>query len=176
MKHLKVSYRTLIGLSIALIVGGCAMPPVAPPPPVWEAVSPDREAEYLPYQEKGTGSLSGQAFLAQKNGGVVKGAGNQVLLDPATSVGNEWWGKAGKRWVFRMLTPPSPGFAKARRTVTADADGKFKFTGLPAGRYFVRTEVTWDVVYIGPQGGLVGQMIDIKEGENSEAILNQMTQ
>jgi len=96
-------------------------------------------------------------------------------VDPATSVGNEWWAKAGKMWVHRALTPPSPNFAKARRTTVADADGRFKFSDLPAGKYYVRTEVTWEVGYE-PQGGLVGQIIEINDGQTAEAILNKFPQ
>src|SRR4051812_19516625 len=93
------------------------------PPPQWRPNSDAAEAEYQIYLAGGTGSVTGQAFLTQRNGGVVKAAGREVTLDPATSVGNEWWTKAGKFWVQRTLTPPSLGFAKARRTVVADADG-----------------------------------------------------
>ena len=57
------------------------------------------EAEYQPYLTAGTAGVTVQAFLTQRGGGVVKAAGRTVTLDPATSVGNESWGKAGKIWV-----------------------------------------------------------------------------
>lgn len=156
--------------TLITILSGCV---TTSPPPTWEPTTKIRETEYDHYLEKGTGSLTGQAFLTQRGGGVVKAAGRTVTLDPATSTGNEWWGKSGKVYEHRMLTPPSPGFAKARRKAIADADGKFKFTDLPAGKYYVRTEVTWDVVYHGVQGGLVGQVVEINEDETTEVILNQ---
>lgn len=144
------------------------------PVPQWNPVSDAAEAEYSAYLAKGTGVLTGQAFLTQKGGGVVKAAGRTVTLDPATSVGNEWWGKAGKLWAHRMLTPASPGFQKARRTSVADADGRFKFTELPPGQYFVRTEVTWEIGgYYPTQGGLVGQPVEVADGQTKEVILNQ---
>ena len=157
-----------------ILLSGCVTPP---PPPQWNAVSDAAEAEYLPYLTTGTGSVTGQAFLSQRNGGVVKAAGRTVTLDPATSVGNEWWGKAGKLWVYRSFTPPSPGFAKARRTTVADADGKVKFSSLAAGKYYVRTEVTWEIGADSPtQGGLVGQPLEVHEGQATEVILNQYPQ
>jgi hypothetical protein len=157
---------------ISVVFSGCV---TMLPPPQWNPVSDFTEAEYQAYTAEGAASITGQAFLTQRGGGVVKAAGRTVTLDPATSVGNEWWGKAGKIWVNRSYTPPSPGFHKTRRTTVADADGRFKFSGLPAGRYYVRTDVTWEVGYE-LQGGLVGQLIEVKEGKTSEVILNRFSE
>lgn len=160
-------------VALIAVLSGCMMNPL----PQWNAVSDAAEAEYQPYLAGGTESLAGQAFLAQRDGGVVKAAGRTVTLDPATSVGNEWWGKAGKFWVHRSLTPPSPGFAKARRTTVADADGRFKFSGLARGKYYVRTEVTWEIGGYNPtQGGLVGQVVEVRDGQTTEVVLNQYPQ
>jgi hypothetical protein len=162
-------------LSLAAVVFLSSCVPMVPPPqpPHWNSVSDAAEAEYQPYLAGGTGAVTGQAFLTQRGGGVVRAAGREVTLDPATSVGNEWWGKAGKFWAHRSLTPPSPGFSRARRTVVADADGRFKFSGLAAGKYYVRTEVTWEIGGYNPtQGGLVGQLLEIHDGQTTEVILN----
>ena len=162
-------------VALAVLLAGCAS--MTRPPPQWNQISDTAEAEYQPYSAGGTGSIIGQAFLIQRGGGVVKAAGRTVTLDPATTVGNEWWGKAGKIWVHRHLTPPSPGFTKARRTTVADADGRFKFSGLAAGQYYVRTEVTWEIGGYEPtQGGLVGQLVEVRDGQTSEVILNQYPQ
>lgn len=168
-KDLAMIKATVIAISSSLL-GACA----TIPPPSWLETTPSREAEYQPYTQPGTGVLTGQAFLTQRGGVVVIGAGMEVTLDPATSTGDEWWGKAGKSWVFRHLTPPSPKFHSARKTTIADGDGRFKFTDLPAGRYYVRTEVTWYAV--GEiQGGLVGSPITIQDGKPAEVILNRFT-
>jgi hypothetical protein len=162
-----------IAVSLALfgLVSSCA---TVVSPPEWNPSSDAGEAEYGPYLKDGTASVSGQAFLTQQNGGVVKAAGRLVTLDPATSVGDEWWGKAGKFWVHRAITPPSPGFQKARRMTVADADGRFKFSDLPGGKYYVRTEVTWEIGnYYPTQGGLVGQLVEIGDGQIKEVILNE---
>jgi len=168
---MKTKLVSILGLAVVLVFAGCE---TLPPPPTWNPVTAELEAEYQPYLVAGAGTLTGQAFLSQRGGGVVKAAGQNVVLDPATTLGNEWWGKAGKKWVHRMLTPPSPAFAKARRTVVADADGKFHFSKLPAGKYYVHTEVTWDVAYLGVQGGIVGQLIEVPIDGTAEVILNQM--
>lgn len=157
----------------ATLLVGCAN---TAPPPVWSAPSNTTEAEYAPYLKTGTGSVSGQAFLSQQGGNTVKAAGKAITLDPATTTGVIWWEQAGKYWANKALTPPSVNFAKARRTTTGDADGRFKISNVPAGKYYIRTEVTWFVPYIGDQGGLVGQLIEVKDNQITEVILNQFAQ
>jgi hypothetical protein len=52
----------------------------------------------------------------------------------------------------------------------ADAEGRFRFTGLSAGRYFIRTEVTWEVPTIGIQGGLVFKTVDLADGQQADIV------
>ncbi len=163
--------KFLLPVILLICLSGCATETV--PPPQWNAGTDAVEAEYAPYLKAGSATLAGHAFLTQPGRGVVKAAGREVTLDPATAVGNEWWVKAGKLWAHRSLAP-SAAFAGARRTTMADAEGKFMFSGLPAGKYYVRTEVTWEIGgYYPTQGGLVGQLVTIGEGETKEVILNR---
>jgi hypothetical protein len=161
-------------LVLATALAGCATPASAPQ---WNPVARATEAEYQPYLRAGSGTVTGQAFMLNRVGNAVKAAGRTVTLDPATSVGNEWWAKAGKFWVHRKVTPPSPAFAKARRTAVADADAKFTFSDLPPGKYYVRTEITWKVGnYNSVQGGLVGQIVEVRDGQTTDLTLNQPLQ
>lgn len=161
----------MILAAIILAAVGCT---TIPQYPQWSAYGAAEEAEYDPYLKSGTGSVSGQGFLSQRNGGVVKSAGRAVTLDPATKIGVDWFYESGKFWAYRNSTPPSPNFEKARRATTADADGRFSFANLPAGRYYVRTEVTWEVGsgYYSTQGGFVGDVIDVEAGKNIDVILS----
>lgn len=143
--------------------------------PQWTSINDQTEKEYAPYIAGGSGSIEGQAFLVQNGGGVVRAAGRTVTLDPVTTIGNEWWQKAGKVWALRTLVPPSQGFAKARRTTVADADGRFKFRDLAPGSYFLRTDVTWMVGY-GTEGGLVGRVVKVPESKAVEVVLNDFPQ
>lgn len=161
-------------LPLALSLSACA---TTYTPPQWGSATPATEAEYAPYRKEGTGTLKGQAFLTQNGGGVVKGAGRTVTLDPATSTGIDWWEKAGKHWLHRASQPPSKGFEDTRRTTVADADGRFVFTDLPAGKYYVRTSVTWEIGGYNPtQGGLVGKAVTISEGKTTDVVLNAYPQ
>ncbi len=156
---------------LTLTLTACASAPV--PPPTWNSASPEKEAaEYAPYLTAGTGSLTGQAFLTQKGGGVVPAAGQPVTLDPVTSTSIEWWQKAGTQFKVRDFTPPSGSFQTARKTTIADGAGKFSFGTLPAGKYFVRTILTWEVPYWGTQGGILGDVVEVKPDQTSNVILN----
>lgn len=141
---------------------------------LWDT-TPMAEAEYTPYLQTGKNTLVGQAFLTQNGGGVVKAAGREVTLDPETSIGTDWWTRAGTKWRSRSEVHSSPNFRKARRVVIADADGKFTFKNIPAGRYYLRTDVTWEVASQ-IQGGLIGKLVEIKEGETAEIILGNLNQ
>jgi hypothetical protein len=159
-------------LALAFLTG-C----VSTPPAQWSPVTNSAEEEYQPYLARGTGTLTGQAFLTQRSGNTVKAAGHIVTLDPATSVGRECWAKAGGSWVKRSLTPPSPGFAKARLTTVADADGRFTFSNLAPGGYYVRTEAVWEIPgQLLPEGGLVGQLEEVHDGQTTTAILHDFAQ
>lgn len=154
-----------------LSLTACATAPVTPP--TWESRATEQEStEYAPYLKAGSGTISGQAFLTQRGGGVVVAAGHEVLIDPATSTAIEWWKKAGTQYTFRDLPHPSQNFQNARKRIIADASGKFTISGLPAGRYFVRTILTWEVPFHGIQGGVLGELVEVKDGQVSNAILN----
>ncbi len=170
---------------VLLCMAACQVPEPVPPPPVWNAVA--GEQEYTPYLKPGTAALHGQAFFAQKNGTVAKLAGELVTLDPATSVGEEWWSKAGTHWAHRALTHPSPLFLKARRTTTVDLEGTFEFTNLPAGKYYVRTQKTWvtgseldslwnpfnNWYYLLYEGGILGELVELRDNTVTKVILSR---
>ncbi len=158
----------IVSCFAASFLYGCAVPE----PPKWNDQA-STAGEYNKYLVEGKSSISGQAFFALTNGGVVKGAGSQVTLDPATTTGREYWEKAGRSWTFRTLAHPSPEFGKARKITIADADGRFSFKNIPAGIYYVRTAVTWYTGTFDIHGGIVGKLVEVREAQNTEVILNE---
>lgn len=128
-------------------------------------------AEYQGLSEAGNGVIDGQAFLRQMGGGVVRAAGEFVTLDPVTSYSEAWWEKFGRPGVAFELVEFPATFLAARRTTQADVDGKFRFAGVPAGQYFIRTRIFWTN---GPatQGGTVGRLIEVAEGLELAVILS----
>lgn len=136
-------------------------------------------ADYLPYSESGTGSIEGQAFLTTRGGDVKRAAGRLVTLDPATTLGIDWYNRIGSTSVLLFdATPPDSIFTARRRTTTADADGRFRFDSLPAGSYIVRTTVTWEIPgtisgTMETQGGVVSAIVPLKAGERKKIVLSQ---
>ncbi|MDK2124133.1 hypothetical protein [Parachitinimonas caeni] len=180
---MRTAYKLILpALTLALLAGCANRPrqPVAKAPvqtaPEWREVTPEREEEYKPYLRTGTSTILGQAFMNQRGGGTVRAAGSLVTLDPATTIGSEWWTKTSRTdAAYQDMQPPSVGFAKARRETVADADGRFKFSQIPAGRYYLRTEITWQSGGYSLQGGLVGQYVEIRDGEVKEIIMNRLS-
>ena len=153
-------------------------------PYVWQEPSSIKEDEYTPYAEQGAGSITGQAFLQRKDGVTVRAAGSIVTLDPATSIGKEWWDRPVRYAHEYFDIPPSHAFRRARRCVRADADGNFRFENLPAGKYYIQTSVTWqpggywadrivgEIVEIRNwDGGIVGAMVEIQSDETVSVTL-----
>ena len=48
-------------------------------------------AEYEMLNRKGTGIVTGQAFLRTRSGDVKTTAGDEILLNPVTSYSNQWY-------------------------------------------------------------------------------------
>lgn len=186
MKAIAKKLKAVACAAAPLLIAACAHNQdayIPQPPPAWSAASPDAEAEYKKYLN-GSITIRGQAFMTQSGGATVKAAGRTVTLDPATSVSDDWWNKAGRRPQFSDMEPPFPQFKLSRRTTTADADGRFSFSKLAPGDYYIRTSVGWSVVTYTPglgalsvpQGGVLGRRIQVKGGEGDEIILSDRDQ
>lgn len=162
------------------------IPEATLPPPAWKTYTSQQEIEeYKHYFTTGSARLKGQAFIKTNSDTAVKLSGQILTIDPATEIGNEWWTKAGIYWAHRSLPHPSPVFLKARRTTIIDADGRFEFDDLPAGKYYVRTQKAWCVAvdmdsmwnplnndYIEIyEGGILGQLVELQEGRTTNVIL-----
>lgn len=127
---------------------------------------------------KGTNSLSGEAFLRQQGGGVVTCAGAVVVLVPVAPYSTERmmarYGSATSGYVDPILGPtlpaPDAGYAESFRNTRCDAQGKFTFSDLPDGNYYLATQVVW---YVGnaEQGGYLMQRVSFQGGEHKQVLL-----
>jgi hypothetical protein len=152
-------------------------------------------ADYYPYSKPGTGVIDGQAFVVVRGGDVLldtKGylttisdnartaSGNDVTLDPATPYAMEWYMKEGTSLRRFGNAPKDAGFRAARKKTIADEAGKFKFEGLPPGRYIVRTTITWrtprDSYRMMTQGGVASAVIDLVDGETKTLIIKHVSE
>lgn len=134
------------------------------------------EAAFAAALETGTAQIEGQAFMKTRGGDVKLGAGNEVILVPAISCARTWWDQVGLDWNRKTTVPRSPVFASGLRSTTSDGEGRFKFSGLAPGTYYLRTHVTWEVPSrygMSLQGGYVGEEIVVGDGEQKSVILTR---
>lgn len=146
-------------LFLAALLAGCASTPHEPV----ELKNKFSEAEHAAYFTQGDHVVSGQAFLRQKGGGVVTCAGSPVFLVPATPFFDEALVNLYAGKMPSALNMPQQPIVWKRQ---CDAQGNFKFVGVPPGRWYVLTEVSWVVpsrnMFIsGEQGGALRRTITV---------------
>lgn len=175
--------KTILLVGVVAVSGGCVSPRVAEAPKPRDTFKPlpYEDAEYAAMPKAGTGIVRGQVFAKTLGGDVKKGAGNRVLLDPATKYRDQWYleqVKGGKLAEY----DPDPRHKQYDKEKTTDADGRFEFSDVPPGRYYVISSVTWEAPQTNSvsrslgipntQGGRVIREIQVKNGVVTEAMLN----
>lgn len=148
---------------LALTLIGCASVTRIPFP----------ENEYSQLQKEGSAIVKGQVFMKTRGGNVKYGAGEEILLNPVTSYSKQWFevNYLGKR-VMSAQDPRQKDYIK---TTLADGEGRFIFKKVPAGRYYVVGNVTWEAVpnQMFPEGGIITKQITVNENEEVEIILTR---
>lgn len=104
----------------------------------------ERQAEYIheeyaPYAGEGTARICGQAYLSVDDGKQHVASGDRVLLAPVTSYTEEAFTVKVMRG--RNMVDPDPEAAKFEKHTKTDDEGRFCFTGLPAGEYYVVADI-----------------------------------
>ena len=134
--------------------------------------------------DKGSSTITGQAFLNQKGGGVVTCAGREVSLIPLTAYSTErmnaifksstkgYYGNDIYVYPEVVFNPSAPAeYFNSKRTALCNAQGNFKFEDVPANKeYFILTNVTWEVGGAA-QGGSLMIKVTTTENETTETIL-----
>lgn len=167
-------YRLMPLLSLAGVAACASSPsPATPAPRRAEFI----EAEYQPYLKPGNGVVAGQVLLHTLAGEVRYGAGREVYLNPVTTYSSEWWNESvvGGREL-------ADGDARARqyeRLEIADRQGRFTFSGLPAGEYYLLSLVPGDVAVGNPAGSethgdRVGRRVRVSSGSKVEVALDEL--
>lgn len=175
--------------------GGARQPEATASPNAAAQPASSVAADYYPYSKPGTATINGQAFVVVRGGDVLldgmgylttisdnarTASGNDVTLDPATPYAMDWYMKTGTSLRRFGTVPRDRAFRAARRTTIADESGKFKFENLPAGRYIVRTTITWqtprDSYRMMTQGGVASAVIDLAEGEQKIVIIRHVSE
>lgn len=125
----------------------------------------------------GSNTVTGQAFLRQKGGGVVTCAGSPVLMYPDS----QYFADIVDYDAISMLDKKAqPLFMGS----TCDAQGNFEFHNVPAGKWIIKTIVSWDVPSVNnigsyyytvdmPQGGEIIQKVIVSNGVVNKFIMTR---
>ncbi|MCP3926574.1 MAG: carboxypeptidase regulatory-like domain-containing protein [Desulfobacterales bacterium] len=132
--------------------------------------------EYEKLETEGTGIVRGQAFMKTRGGDVKLAAGNKIILNPVTSCSNQWYQLSYLQ--NKPLTKPDPRYVNFSIETIADADGKFEFTSVPPGEYYLVAPVFWEAAtgYQGAlrrQGGYLAKKIKVKNNKEYKYILTR---
>ncbi|HXS54029.1 MAG TPA: hypothetical protein VN782_15950 [Usitatibacter sp.] len=149
------------------LIAGCAAPP---PPPPMDLQTHFNAEEHQRFMKHGSATIRGQGFLRQQGGGVVTCAGYPVQLIPATPYFREVVHQ------LRIGRRPGPGqsldsYREYFKRSTCDAQGNFDFENLPAGDWFVMTEVRWTVANM-PQGGVLLREVTAEDHDVAQVLLS----
>jgi hypothetical protein len=123
--------RWIVLLLVALLMMSCAR--------TYDRQAEFNPEEYAPYVGTGTARVCGQAYLNMEDGKLHVASGDRVLLAPATSYTEE--AVMVKVLGGRKMVDPDPEAMKFEQHTKTDEEGRFCFTGLPAGEYYVVADI-----------------------------------
>ena len=167
--------RFLLLAIFLIMITACGMPKRETINPL-----PFIESEYNALPKSGTGIIKGQVFAKTVGGDVKKGAGNSVILFPATTFGTQRYKEqviGGK--LFSIA--PDPRHSEYILEQTTDGDGRFVFRNVPPGKYYALSDVIWKIPYISSygyttwvtQGGEVHKEVEIQNDQTQEIVLTR---
>ena len=146
-----------------------------------ETTSPFNASEVAYINQRGAATISGQAFLRQRGGGVVTCAATNVQLIPAGQFAKERMSQiygsvnGGRITVLQGVSQKNvpPQYLSMVRVAPCDAEGDFSFSRVANGDYYLVAAVTW---YAGdaiiPEGGSIAKLIQVRGGRSQRFILN----
>lgn len=139
MKHL--FFVGCLGLSLA------ACQSMSPPTPVVQASFDPQQAAFI--RKHGDGTIKGVAFITDDHGRAHREGGETVRLIPASDYAKARFDDLynGAKFVAVQNYPKGvridPRYGTYMRTTKTLPNGKFIFTDVPPGHYYVATQVLW---------------------------------
>ena len=109
---------------------------------VHQRIAPFIESEYAPYEGEGSSTICGQALLRTMAGATISGSPTEVQLTLRTTYSTEWYTKSLLK--EQHLSEADRRTFQYTRTTKADSDGKFCFNNIPAGSYYLTSEIIWE--------------------------------
>ncbi|HEV8243997.1 MAG TPA: hypothetical protein VGQ07_08385 [Nitrospirales bacterium] len=104
---------------------------------------PLNEADYAPYLSTGTAIIAGTVSAKMRAGDISNGAESFVYLVPVTPYSTEWFEHAMVS--SHSISGTDPRSLRAARATVVGPDGRFQFSKLPAGDYYLSCTITRSV-------------------------------
>jgi hypothetical protein len=131
------------------------------------------EAAFI--NKQGTATITGQGFLRRNDGVVVYAAGSEVRLVPQTPYSNERfrsiYGAAKQSYFGGTFKNDTPEYYDYTRTTVADGEGRFTFSNVSAGSYYLTTSVVWMAGY-SRQGGAIMERVTVQNGQSVNVVMS----
>ena len=171
--------KAFILMACMAALAGCAIQPRVFNP------LPFDQVEYDALPKTGTGAVRGQVFAKTVGGEIKKGAGNEVRLMPSTLYRYQAFLAKDTPYLSEI---PMAAAQDARHAIydkvkTTDGDGKFEFTNIPPGKYYIVSNISWETISTNQysrrlgltdtQGGRVMREIEVTNGNTVEAMLSR---
>ena len=120
---------------VAGLGAGCA-------PSHYKHQVPFDEADYAPYAGAGTAVITGTAVVTLKDGKTIAASNEFVFLIPGTAYSREWF--ENEILADHRIEGVDPRSLRATRSVTTDTEGRFTFSNVPPGDYYLTCSVAWE--------------------------------
>ena len=142
---------------------------------------PLNEADYAPYLSTGTATIAGEVSVMMRAGDISNGAESFVYLVPVTPYSTEWFEQAMIN--SRSISGTDPRSLRVARSTVVGPDGRFQFSNLPAGDYYLSCTITrsippfriWWFKLISPSTERVDTYarVTVQPGERAQVIVTR---
>jgi hypothetical protein len=126
---------------------------------------------FAPYAQEGTASIRGQAYLESPTGEVKYAVRDEIVLVPVTDYTREWFDRGVVQG--ENVPPLDPRVGPYFRLSETTGEGKFAFLDLPAGSYYVVTDINWESQQGQVVGGTAYAEVTVAAGENAEVAVTR---
>ena len=154
----------LLGAAVSLTLQACARPEIA-------MTVAYEEKDHAAWMASGTAEISGEGFIRRPNARLARCSGGRVRLAPASPYFREWVRiirRGGNAANARQL---AQAHKNAIRTTQCNMQGRFTFENLPAGKWFVLTQVTYEDEDTSDNSTFITE-VETKAGEAAKVILS----
>lgn len=169
----------LFAASIALLLAGCLANETRP----LTVSSSFQPEEVAWFHQPGTNSIRGNALLRTVGGDVRTCAGFQATLIPMSTYALDrftaLYGVNAAEGGFAPAPEPTfattdPRYTSTVRSTFCDSEGRFTFSSVPDGDYFVIARVVWGIpmqYFTRTEGGTLMHRVKVSSGQIANVVL-----